>query len=312
MEKKKNNINYLFYTIIMVVILIGVTIAVTYAYFSVSTSKSSKLSNIEETMECIDIEYSEVGKISLDYNYPITDTFALNNIVPVTVTVTNNCTNNTAAIPYTLAITSLKTSTGYLSDGAVRFNVSRKVGSGAESTLKSTNYLNTLSKLTSGNTYTYLMNDLNTRDGMSTYTSKTTYIIDDTTIANNTINVYKVYLWIDYYEGDTTQTGLNNNTVPNQQSVPSYQDQFSGPIEEQSYIENILRLNKGKKARLHVTVPGSIEWQDRVFDGIIEQAGKDHVILSNPSTGEWYLILIIYLDFVTFEEPINYNKQFYT
>lgn len=213
MEKKKNNINYLLYTIIMVVILIGATIAVTYAYFSVSTSKDSTLSNIQATMECIDIKYSEVGKISLDYNYPITDTFALNNIVPVTVTVTNNCTNNSAAIPYTLVITSLKTSTGYLSDGAVRFNVSRKVGSGAESTLKSTNYLNTLSKLTSGNTYTYLINDLNSRYGMSTYTSKTTYIIDDTTIDNNTINVYKVYLWIDYYEGDTTQTGLNNNTT---------------------------------------------------------------------------------------------------
>ena len=107
-------------------------------------------------------------------------------------------------------------------------------------------------------------------------------------------------------------TGLNGNTVPNQQSVPSYQEQYGGVLEEQSYIENILRLNRGKKARLHVTVPGSVEWQDRVFDGIIEQAGKDHVILSNPSTGEWYLILIIYLDFVTFEEPINYNKQFYS
>lgn len=106
-------------------------------------------------------------------------------------------------------------------------------------------------------------------------------------------------------------TGLSNNTVPNQQSVPSYQDQFGSMQDEQSYIENILRLNRGKKAKLHVTVPGSIEWQDRVFDGIIEQAGKDHVIVSNPQTGEWYLILIIYLDFVTFEEPINYNKKFY-
>ena len=110
-----------------------------------------------------------------------------------------------------------------------------------------------------------------------------------------------------YYTNAFPGTGLNNNTVPNQQSVPSYQD----TQDEQSYIENILRLNRGKKARLHVTVPGSIEWQDRVFDGIIEQAGKDHVILSNPQTGEWYLILIIYLDIVTFEEPINYNKLFY-
>ena len=116
-----------------------------------------------------------------------------------------------------------------------------------------------------------------------------------------------------YFNSGFPGTGLDNNTVPNQQSVQNYQSQnsFSGPIEEQSYIENLLRLNRGKKAKLHVTVPGSIEWQDRVFEGIIEQAGKDHVIVSNPSTGEWYLILIIYLDFVTFEEPINYNKQFY-
>ena len=69
---------------------------------------------------------------------------------------------------------------------------------------------------------------------------------------------------------------------------------------EQSYIENILRLNRGKKAKLHVTVPGSIQWQDRVFEGIIEQAGRDHVILSNPTTGEWYLVLYDLLGFCYF------------
>lgn len=105
--------------------------------------------------------------------------------------------------------------------------------------------------------------------------------------------------------------GLMNDTVPNQQTVPSLeQSQATFPIEEQSYIENILRLNRGKKARFHITVPGSKEWQDRVFNGIIEQSGKDHIIVSNPETGEWYLILMIYLDFVTFEEPINYSKEF--
>jgi len=109
--------------------------------------------------------------------------------------------------------------------------------------------------------------------------------------------------------------GLNNSTVPNQQSVPSYeqtqtQNVFPNLTAEQSYIENILRLNKGKKARFHITVPGSSKWQDRIFDGIIEQAGRDHIIVSNPTTGEWYLILMIYLDFVTFEEPINFIKDF--
>ncbi len=106
---------------------------------------------------------------------------------------------------------------------------------------------------------------------------------------------------------------LNNSSVPNQQSVPSYEMTQSNntPItSEQSYIENILRLNRGKKAKFHITVPGSKEWQDRVFEGIIEQSGRDHIIVSNPNTGEWYLILMIYLDFVTFDESINFIKDF--
>ena len=117
-----------------------------------------------------------------------------------------------------------------------------------------------------------------------------------------------------YYQGNAFPgVGLNNNTVPNQQSVPSYETNKNNTMfdEEQSYIENILRLNAGKKAKLHVTVPGSKEWQDRVFEGIIEQSGRDHIIMSNPQTGEWYLVLMIYLDFVTFEETINYKKQYY-
>ena len=47
--------------------------------------------------------------------------------------------------------------------------------------------------------------------------------------------------------------GLNNNTIPNQQSVQSYEQSQTtvNPItSEQSYIENILRLNRGKKASL--------------------------------------------------------------
>ena len=118
---------------------------------------------------------------------------------------------------------------------------------------------------------------------------------------------------------------MNNNYYPNtfQTTPPTPYPTYDStqkenamfnvglPIDEQSYIENILRLNRGKKAKFHITVPGSVKWQDRVFDGIIEQSGKDHIIVSNPNTGEWYLILMIYLDFVTFEEPINYNKEFY-
>ncbi len=102
-----------------------------------------------------------------------------------------------------------------------------------------------------------------------------------------------------------------NSFVPNQQTAATQGNNGMIPVvDEQSYIENILRLNRGKKARFHITVPGSKEWQDRVFNGIIEQSGRDHIIVSNPETGEWYLILMIYLDFVTFEEPIIYFMDF--
>lgn len=78
---------------------------------------------------------------------------------------------------------------------------------------------------------------------------------------------------------------------------------------EQSYIENILRHNKGKKVKIYVSFPDSTEWRDKIYDGIIEQAGRDHIILSDPNTGKWYLILMIYLDYVEFEERINYSEK---
>ena len=86
-------------------------------------------------------------------------------------------------------------------------------------------------------------------------------------------------------------------------------DNFSGddlPM-EQSYIENILRLNKGKKVNVYMSYSDSVEWRDKMYTGIIEQAGRDHLIISDPSTGKWYLLLMIYLDYVEFNEKINYK-----
>ncbi len=76
---------------------------------------------------------------------------------------------------------------------------------------------------------------------------------------------------------------------------------------EQSYIENILRLNKGKKVNVYMSYSDSVEWRDKMYTGIIEQAGRDHLIISDPSTGKWYLLLMIYLDYIEFNEKINYK-----
>ena len=92
-----------------------------------------------------------------------------------------------------------------------------------------------------------------------------------------------------------------NNPTPNQEFAPKIEIPF-----EQSYIENILRLNKGKQIRVHMTFPDSVEYRDREFRGILEESGRDHIILSEPSTGKWQLLLMIYVDFISFDEEINY------
>lgn len=98
-----------------------------------------------------------------------------------------------------------------------------------------------------------------------------------------------------------------NPTFPNNMNNFNDNQEMNYAIpQEQSYIENILRLNKGKKAKVFASFPDSNEYRDRIYDGIIEQSGKDHLIMSSPSLGDWYLIPMIYVNWVEFEEPINY------
>lgn len=81
------------------------------------------------------------------------------------------------------------------------------------------------------------------------------------------------------------------------------------PLEE-SYIENILRLNKGKMATVYMTFENNPQWPAKVFRGVIEAAGRDHLILSDPQTGRRYLLLMVYLNYVTFDEPIEYTYPY--
>ncbi len=106
-----------------------------------------------------------------------------------------------------------------------------------------------------------------------------------------------------YYPNPTFPTNMGNypetgNDVNTSLPLPM----------EQSYIENILRLNRGKQVKVFAAFPDSNDWRDRMFDGIIEDAGKDHLIMSSPSTGDWYLIPLIYVNWVESEEKINFTK----
>ena len=133
-----------------------------------------------------------------------------------------------------------------------------------------------------------------------------------------------------YYQNPTFPTNQNNYDVnmnhannqgminnPNSANTPNPINNFNQDYNigtslpmEQSYIENILRLNKGKMVKAYVSFPDSTEWRNKIFAGRIEEAGRDYLIISNPNTGEWDLILMIYLNYVTFDERINYSHSY--
>ncbi|GAA0306782.1 spore coat protein GerQ [Gracilibacillus halotolerans] len=102
-----------------------------------------------------------------------------------------------------------------------------------------------------------------------------------------------------------TPSGIPNfpSGIPGQQPVSDVPGML--PL-EQSYIENILRLNRGKIATVYMTFENNDQWNAKIFRGIIEAAGRDHIILSDPETGQRVVLLMVYLDYITFDEEINY------
>ncbi|HHU19019.1 MAG TPA: spore coat protein GerQ [Bacilli bacterium] len=101
---------------------------------------------------------------------------------------------------------------------------------------------------------------------------------------------------------------------PMQPGFPPFPQQPAGPPQdedmlplEQSYVENILRLNRGRVATIYMTFENNERWNAKIFKGVIEAAGRDHIIISDPETEKRYLLLTIYLDYITFDERIDYD-----
>ena len=75
----------------------------------------------------------------------------------------------------------------------------------------------------------------------------------------------------------------DNENLTRQQTVPPTQ-----PV-EQTYVENILRINVGKK-------------------GTLQQAGRDHFIIVTD-TGKTVMLLLVYLLWAEFDEPLDYQYK---
>ncbi|WP_248278537.1 spore coat protein GerQ [Bacillus sp. DNRA2] len=108
--------------------------------------------------------------------------------------------------------------------------------------------------------------------------------------------------------GGVPPAGFQQQQFPQQQAPVSAIPGML-PLEE-SYIENIFRLNKGKLATVYATFENNTQWNAKVFKGIIEAAGRDHLILSDPQTGMRILLPMVYFDYATFDEELEYEYPF--
>lgn len=104
------------------------------------------------------------------------------------------------------------------------------------------------------------------------------------------------------FPSDETNDGsINDNSI-----MPKAKNENDGLLDiEDSYIENVLRQNKGKHVKAYISYPDSTIWRDKMYEGYIREASKDHLIVECLD-GKWNLIPMIYLDYVEFEDRITY------
>ena len=100
---------------------------------------------------------------------------------------------------------------------------------------------------------------------------------------------------------------MNNNLynggyIPNQNIIPNtanFNSNLQGNYEynyQTSYVEDYLRKNIGKKIEAHVSFCDSVEWRDSIFTGILEDVGKDYVVIHTNDNS--YVIWSVYIDYI--------------
>lgn len=90
----------------------------------------------------------------------------------------------------------------------------------------------------------------------------------------------------------------NNGYIPNHGIIPNmnnYQDNYSNDYNN-GYVEGYLKNNLGKRVEAHVSFSDSIEWRDSVFTGILEDVGKDYMVIKSNQNS--YIIWNVYVNYV--------------
>ncbi|MBQ6840959.1 MAG: hypothetical protein IJO63_02435 [Bacilli bacterium] len=205
-------------SIISTLILICTLISGSYAFYVIAVSEKVDIATEVKIPACASADLGSATQISLtgDTAAPISDLKALSSTTyRYAFKVTNNC-NVTSKLVISLAPSTSST----LPANALKYAIVEQGGS----LPTAGSYLN------SGNSEKLLTSQIVSEVKANTnITVKYGYELLNTTISAGTSKNYYLYLWVDYYEGDRTQTGANNNITLNKT--------FSGQLIVSDYSE---------------------------------------------------------------------------
>lgn len=69
-----------------------------------------------------------------------------------------------------------------------------------------------------------------------------------------------------------------------------------------SNLNKILENNKNKKVTIYCSFPDK---NNKSFEGVLEDVQDDYLVISEPATDKWIVIISMYLNYIEFDEKIN-------
>ena len=99
---------------------------------------------------------------------------------------------------------------------------------------------------------------------------------------------------------DFLNTSNNSNNLPTSGSIYDM-----NKMNKNSYAQGVLQSNIGKTGYFFVSFPDSVDWRDKIFYGVLADAGDDYILIYNEDNNEYYLVWSIYLNYATFDKRPN-------
>ncbi len=113
--------------------------------------------------------------------------------------------------------------------------------------------------------------------------------------------------YLSYQQYTPQQPGFSQPPFPPTPPYPQTKI-VSMPMQyEDTTLESLLKMNRGKVLTAYATYTNSKEFNDKIFKGVIESVGKDHFIISDPKSGKRFILRYPSVNWIEFDDEIKYD-----